>query len=172
MADDWGCNVELFGESKNGESSTKSLTELVDLLSKKNMNGQKKTESVNVVSFHPNGATNKISMIRAPKILKKKKTNNINNNNNKILNETNVKRVTFEIEQLLSREAGKDDRDKARERILTSLGAAAPKRDYVNYKTLKTELAAKKAREKLEAEMHSANSLSMTTIKKKKNKKK
>ncbi|CAI5444850.1 unnamed protein product [Caenorhabditis angaria] len=113
----------------------------------------------------------KIGMVHAPKILKKKKAQAGSSvtNNNKILNETNVKRVTFEVEKFISREAAKDDREKARDRMLASLGAAPQKREYVNYKDLKIDRANQKADAKAQAEMHHANNLSMTVIKKKKN---
>lgn len=135
----------------------------------------------------------KIPMVHAPKILKKKKANghhNNNNNNLKVLDDANPKRVhfdvrhkmarnssmliflQFQIEQFLSREAGKGDRVEARERMLASLGAAPAKRGYVNYKDLKIDRAAKKAEAKAHAEMNHANSLSMLNIKKKNKKRK
>ncbi|KAF1761950.1 hypothetical protein GCK72_010209 [Caenorhabditis remanei] len=179
MADDWGCNVDLFGETS--KPSSKSLTELVDSLTKKNMNGNRQpaqstlqeAENVKIVAFKRNGTT-KIPMVHAPKILKKKKANGHHNNNNnmKVLNEANPKRVHFDIEQFLSREASKGDRVEARERMLTSLGAAPSKRDYINYKDLKIERAQKKAEAKAHAEMFHANSLSMLNTKKKSKKKK
>ncbi|PIC43003.1 hypothetical protein B9Z55_009896 [Caenorhabditis nigoni] len=178
MADDWGCNVDLFEDSS--KASSKSLTELVESLTKKNLNGNRQTipptpteaENVKIVAFKRNGAS-KIPMVHAPKILKKKKANGHNNNNNmKVLNDANPKRVHFDIEQFLSREASKGDRVEARERMLASLGAAPSKRDYVNYKDLKIDLAQKKAEAKAQAEMNHANSLSMLNIKKKNKKKK
>ncbi|CAB07321.2 Fcf2 domain-containing protein [Caenorhabditis elegans] len=175
MADDWGCNVDLFGESS--KTSSKSLTELVDSLTKKNLNGAarpqstpQEAENVKVVAMK-----RKIPMVHAPKILKKKKANghhNNNNNNLKVLDDANPKRVHFDIEQFLSREAGKGDRVEARERMLASLGAAPAKRGYVNYKDLKIDRAAKKAEAKAHAEMNHANSLSMLNIKKKNKKRK
>uniref|UniRef100_A0A1I7U515 Pre-mRNA-splicing factor SYF2 n=1 Tax=Caenorhabditis tropicalis TaxID=1561998 RepID=A0A1I7U515_9PELO len=113
-------------------------------------------------------------MVHAPKILKKKKTtgNTNNNNNMKVLNDANPKRVHFDIEQFLSREASKGDRVEARERMLASLGAAPAKRDYLNYKDLKVERALKKAEAKAHAEMNHANSLSLLNIKKKNKQKK
>lgn len=178
MADDWGCNVDLFGETT--KSSSKSLTELVDSLTKKNLNGPKQlvqphsleAENVKIVALKRNGIA-KIPMVHAPKILKKKKANGHNNNNNvKVLNDANPKRVHFDIEQFLSREASKGDRVEARERMLASLGAAPAKRSYVNYKDLKVERAQKKAEAKAQAEMNHANSLSLLNIKKKNKKKK
>ncbi|EGT36188.1 hypothetical protein CAEBREN_25279 [Caenorhabditis brenneri] len=178
MADDWGCNMDLFGESS--KLSSKSLNDLVDSLTKKNQNGIRQSaqttpqeaENVKTVSLKRNGAT-KIPMVHAPKILKKKKANGHNNNNNiKVLNDANPKRVHFDIEQFLSREASKGDRVEARDRILTSLGAAPAKRDYVNYKDLKIDRAQKKAEAKAHAEMNHANSLSLLNIKKKNKKKK
>lgn len=76
----------------------------------------------------------------------------------------------FQIEQFLSREAAKGDRVEARERMLASLGAAPAKRDYVNYKDLKADRAAKKAEAKAHAEMNHPNGLMAMMQKKKKNK--
>ncbi|CAI2349019.1 unnamed protein product [Caenorhabditis sp. 36 PRJEB53466] len=181
MADDWGCNVDLFGESNSAEKPVaKSLTELVDSLTKKNMNGARQTvkvtpqeaENVKIVALKKALPT-KIGMVHAPKILKKKKgSGGHNNNNNNVLNDANPKRVHFDIEQFLSREASKGDRVEARERMLHALGAAPSKRGYVNYKDLKVERAQKKAEAKAQAEMNHANGLSLLVKKKKSNKKK
>lgn len=167
--------MDLFGETS--KPSSKSLTELVESLTKKNMNGNRQpvpptpqeAENVKIVAFKRVGAS-KIPMVHAPKILKKKKANG--HNNMKVLNDANPKRVHFDIEQFLSREASKGDRVEARERMLASLGAAPAKRDYVNYKDLKVNRAQKKAEAKAHAEMNHANSLSMLNIKKKNKKKK
>uniref|UniRef100_A0A8R1HVF6 Uncharacterized protein n=1 Tax=Caenorhabditis japonica TaxID=281687 RepID=A0A8R1HVF6_CAEJA len=176
MADDWGCNVDLFGESS--KPAAKSLTELVDSLTKKNMqNGSRQSlqESENVKIVKRNGtsasAPTRIPMVHAPKILKKKKANGahgLNNNNIKDLNDVNPKRVHFDIEQFLSREGGAGDRAEARNRMLTSLGAAPAKRAYVNYKDLKADLAQKKAEAKAQAELNHGNSLTMMLLNKKK----
>ncbi|VDL69719.1 unnamed protein product [Nippostrongylus brasiliensis] len=81
----------------------------------------------------------------APKILKKKSSLN------KISKEPNVKRVTFEVEQLLTREGSVQDRNAARERLVVSLGGKMAKGKAMNYKLLKQERKHQKEEERKKA---------------------
>uniref|UniRef100_A0A1I7XAG3 RRM domain-containing protein n=1 Tax=Heterorhabditis bacteriophora TaxID=37862 RepID=A0A1I7XAG3_HETBA len=105
MSDNWGCEQDLFDSSPFGCS--KSLMELVEGLS------SKKSEVVPCVL--------KKKARFAPKILKKKSSIN------KVNKEPNLKRVTFEVEQLFSRESTGQDKNTARERLVISLGGLPPK---------------------------------------------
>lgn len=113
MADDWGCSGDLFGESAV-KPTAKSLTELVDSLTKKKVRILHATHQIlpEILQNHPpttvREAENvkvvslptKIKMVHAPKILKKKKANGqhgSDKNHVKVLNEANPKRVHFDV---------------------------------------------------------------------------
>ncbi|CAI4230531.1 unnamed protein product [Auanema sp. JU1783] len=141
MSDNWGCGSDIFG-------STKTLSELVDGLS------SKKTEITEIDTFPlaPSQADNigvKVvpfvmsSKSTAPKILKKKSTIN------KANKEPNLKRVTFEVEKLLAREAG--DKEQIRERLVLSLGGIAQKSKPVNYKKFREQRILEKSAKRAEA---------------------
>ncbi|CAD6188528.1 unnamed protein product [Caenorhabditis auriculariae] len=144
MSDDWGCNVELFGENPN-DSSSQTLTQLVDCLTAKKDAVSKVKSSDNFFPLRlPQENVQVVPCIYkrpspcAPKILKKKNKNAISKK------ETSVKRVTFEVEQLLAREACKEDSESAKERLVQSLGGLPLKKPYANYKKHKEEIARKK----------------------------
>ncbi|XGW15928.1 hypothetical protein V3C99_001409, partial [Haemonchus contortus] len=138
MDDSWGCEQDLFAVSPFGGSQT--LNELVEGLI------SKKATSADTISYKPTSADDVQvvpCVIRkkprfAPKILKKKSSLN------RVPKEPNVKHVTFEVEQLLSREGNIQDRNAARERLVMSLGGKAPKGKALNYKILKKERKKKK----------------------------
>ncbi|PIO71809.1 hypothetical protein TELCIR_06286 [Teladorsagia circumcincta] len=148
MDDSWGCEQDFFAVSPFGGSQT--LNELVEGLT------SRKPTSNDTISYKP-APTDDVQVVPcvirkkprfAPKILKKKSSLN------KVSKEPNVKHVTFEVEQLLSREGSIQDRNAARERLVMSLGGKASKGRAVNYKVLKQERKEKKEEEaKKAAEM-------------------
>ncbi|VDO90038.1 unnamed protein product [Heligmosomoides polygyrus] len=131
MADSWGCEQDHFASSAFGGSQT--LNELVESLT------SRKTSSADGVQVVPCVIRKKLRF--APKILKKKSSIN------RIPKEPNVKRVTFEVEQLLTREGSAQNRSVARERLVMSLGGKPQKGRAVNYKLLKKERKQQKEEE-------------------------
>ena len=133
--DDWGCGSS-FGESK-------SLSELVDGLTTK-----KHPETTLETLPFPMAEVDNVQIQvvpcilkaknAAPKILKKKSSIN------KVNKEPNLKRVTFEVGQLLARETVGAEKEEARERLVVSLGGLPTKKKAVNYKQYKEDLIRKK----------------------------
>ncbi|KAL6727194.1 hypothetical protein Aduo_009089 [Ancylostoma duodenale] len=139
MADNWGCEQDLFAASPFGGSQ--SLSELVEGLTSRKATGG---DTISYTASSADGVQVVPCVIRkksrfAPKILKKKSTLN------KVSSEPNLKHVTFEVEQLLAREGDVQDRNVARERLVVSLGGNLPKGKAVNYKLLKEQRKQQKA---------------------------
>ena len=154
MTDTWGCDGESlfdFGLQSGFGTGTKSLTELVDGLSAKKTHtfstdsklpfpdATSPSENSENVQVIPCWQSHKIGNgVHAPKILKKKSSINKTNR------DKSLKRVSFEIEQLIAREAAGGDKEEMKKRLVISLGGAPPKGPCMNLKELKEKRAAER----------------------------
>ncbi|KHN75044.1 hypothetical protein Tcan_12596 [Toxocara canis] len=170
--DDWGCVSEedLFFSC----GSTKSLDELVesitsspaieDLLATNSFPLSDGSQNLQVVPcVLSSSAPNRC----APKILKKRGV--IYNIPTERDRRASLKRVTFEVEKFAADECEDGtERENGRARLAMQLGARAPKKQYVNYKALKTQLSAAKMAPPQDEKLSALSALKKTTAMKKK----
>ncbi|VDM42021.1 unnamed protein product [Toxocara canis] len=103
----------------------------------------------------------------APKILKKRGV--IYNIPTERDRRASLKRVTFEVEKFAADECEDGtERENGRARLAMQLGARAPKKQYVNYKALKTQLSAAKMAPPQDEKLSALSALKKTTAMKKK----
>lgn len=157
--DDWGCVSEedLFFSA----GSTKSLDELVESLSSSDV-----AEDLTLSRSFPlsTGISQNIQVVPcvmssspptgfAPKILKKK---SVIRGHEAADRRATLKKVTFDVEKFAADECEDSaERENARARLAIRLGAKPAKKPFVNYKSLKAELGAKKLAPAVD-EKHSA----------------